>query len=394
MVSHAYSQPGCTDPIAVNYDPASIYNDGSCIYPATTLSLDFYSTLDSNILNECSGLAHVNNELWTVTDNVDNHIYSPDSVSEQIFKSISLQASAIDWEAITYDSNYIYIGDFGNNSGNRTDLRIYRIQRSQLSDSLINPDVINFYYPDQADFNPALNNNSFDCEAFFCLNDTIHLFTKDWINKITKHYLIPADTGIFQALLVDSFDVNGLVTSASIQDDGLIVLLGYDNTGFAPCFLWMFSDYQNASFFSGNKRMFDLGTAANVGQSEGICFTGHNSGFITNEKLQFGSMNVPASIRRFDLNSYLSTSLETLNSLAGTHFELFHEHGAGVLQIFVQEFSNQSFKITEMTGKEIVKGTLMNNSSVIIMPLCPDGIYNVTIIGKGRTDSKRIFLKF
>ena len=31
-----------------------------------------------------------------------------------------------DWEEISQDKDFIYIGDIGNNSGNRDDLKIYR----------------------------------------------------------------------------------------------------------------------------------------------------------------------------------------------------------------------------------------------------------------------------
>ena len=33
----------------------------------------------------------------------------------------------VDWEDITQDETHIYIADFGNNNGNRTDLKIYKI---------------------------------------------------------------------------------------------------------------------------------------------------------------------------------------------------------------------------------------------------------------------------
>ena len=70
-----------------------------------------------------------------------------------------------DWEEISSDSLFIYVGDFGNNvNGNRTDLHILRIEKNSL---LINSpviDTISFTYSDQTDFTPTGSNNTdFDC---------------------------------------------------------------------------------------------------------------------------------------------------------------------------------------------------------------------------------------
>src|SRR5690606_31264206 len=40
---------GCTDPLAINYDPEAIVDDGSCIIPACD-----WPTLTSTVVNDCS----------------------------------------------------------------------------------------------------------------------------------------------------------------------------------------------------------------------------------------------------------------------------------------------------------------------------------------------------
>lgn len=85
----------------------------------------------------------------------------------------------IDWEEISQDADFVYVGDFGNNhNGIRADLHILRITKeSILSDHSV-IETINFSYSNQTDFAPAGSNNTdFDCEAFIASNGSIFLFT-------------------------------------------------------------------------------------------------------------------------------------------------------------------------------------------------------------------------
>ena len=315
----ANAQSGCTDAQATNFDPMAIINDGSCIYPPTTLPLQLLTGLSTPLLDESSGLSVINGQLWTHIDNTNASVFRIDSLSNSVLQTVLINASInTDWEDLATNDDFLFVGDFGNNYGNRTNLHILRIAKNDLSASAtnVNADVINFQYADQTTFTSQLNANSFDCEAFFFYNDSLHLFTKDWVKKITKHYIVPAIPGTYTATLVDSFYVNGLITSAAIQSDGVITLLGYDNTGLAPCFIWMLYDYQPGHFFSGNKRMFTLGSAATLGQVEGIDFLGNNYGYITNERFQQLIFNVPPQLKSFNLSPYLpslSTSISQQN---------------------------------------------------------------------------------
>ena len=54
-----------------------------------------------------------------------------------------------------------------------------------------------FSYPDQVSFERKLNNNNFDCEAFFYYHDSLHLFSKNWSDFKTKQYVVPSDTGTY-----------------------------------------------------------------------------------------------------------------------------------------------------------------------------------------------------
>ena len=95
------------------------------------VSTTLIGTLPENVL-ESSGLIYYNNRLITHNDSGNSpQLYELDSLGSQIFRTITINnATNIDWEDITQDDTYIYVGDFGNNSGNRQDLRIYRIKKS------------------------------------------------------------------------------------------------------------------------------------------------------------------------------------------------------------------------------------------------------------------------
>ena len=308
-VIRSFAQSGCTDYQATNYDHLAVINDGSCIYSNTFLLPTFKCYIDSTELYETSGILNLDNNFWTHVDNSNNSIYRIDTLSNSIFQKVTIANSTNnDWEDITSDSNYIYIGDIGNNGGNRTNLRFYKVLNSDITSSsvAVNAGRINFSYSDQVDFNLSPNYNFYDCEAFFCLNDSIHMFTKGWVNRWTKHYILPADTGIQIAQLVDSFYVDGFVTSAAIQGDSLVVLLVIKYFGANESFVWMLNNFDDTQFFSGNKRRCYAGKTYNIGQTEGICFTDTNKGYITNELYSRAQYYVPAQLHEFDLNPFLA----------------------------------------------------------------------------------------
>ncbi len=306
----SFAQSGCTDYRATNFDPVAVINDGSCIYPNTSLPLTFKCYIDSINLIETSGIVNQNNNFWTHVDNTDNSIYRIDTLTKSIFQKVTINNSTnYDWEDITSDSNHIYVGDVGNNYGNRTNLRFYKVLKSDITPTsvTVNAGRINFSYSDQVNFTVNHNYNFYDCEAFIYLNDSIHMFTKGWVNRWTKHYVLPADTGIQVAQLVDSFNVGGLITSAAIQGDSLVVLLGLNFSGGNNCFIWMLNKFSGSHFFNGNKLKFAIGTPLTIGQTEGICFKDTNKGYITNEE-NFG---VPDQLREFDINPYLAPAPPT-----------------------------------------------------------------------------------
>ena len=119
------------------------------------------------LVSETSGLIYYNNELITHNDSGNTaELYVINILNGSLTRTISVtNATNIDWEDIAQDDQYIYIGDIGNNNGNnngnRTDLKFYRILKTDFDTSnVVTADIINYSYADQSDFTASTNNNN------------------------------------------------------------------------------------------------------------------------------------------------------------------------------------------------------------------------------------------
>jgi hypothetical protein len=281
IAGHAKAQKsGCTDRLAINYDQSATINDGSCRYNPANIEALASLNLDG-VLSETSGLIFWENQFWTHNDNSDTNIYALDTLYGRIVQPYPLsRITNTDWEEISQDEDYIYIGDIGNNSGNRDDLKIYRAVKSSILNNSAVFDSICFTYSDQIDFTPNDYNNDFDCEAFIVSKDSIHLFTKQWVSNGTSVYTLPKTPGNYVAKPRSSFNVNGLITGAVyLEEERIIVLSGYSKR--LKPFIYLLYDFKGSDFFSGNKRKIDVMLPYH--QIEGITTTNGIKYFITNE---------------------------------------------------------------------------------------------------------------
>jgi len=306
--------PGCTDPLANNYDPGATVNDGSCMYdPASVYPQDTFLLGDQ--VKESSGLILWNGNLWTHNDNSDTVLYGMDTTTADIERTHPLKGvENVDWEEISQDQEHIYIGDFGNNtSGNRTDLHILRIKKNSLLTGNHDIDTIWFSYSDQTDFSPAeANQTDFDCEAMIVTGDSIYLFTKQWISAQTCLYRLPKTPGSHHALYMDTYDIQGLITGATcLGSESLVVLCGY--TGMMQPFLYLLYDFRDQDFFSGNKRRITMSLPFH--QIEGIATRDGLKYYISNESLVIEPFaNITQKLHIFDLSPFLTEYLSVVSS--------------------------------------------------------------------------------
>lgn len=304
-ITATYGQiSGCTDPLSKNYNPDATINNGSCRYKNQKLKAVFTAKLSDTIL-ETSGLIAFDNLLWTHNDDHDTTIYGMD-FNGKIQKKIQLEKiKNTDWEEISQDSSFIYIGDFGNNSrGNRKDLHILRIEKKSFLLNAPVMDTISFSYSNQTDFNIQKENTSnFDCEAFVVSQDSIYLFTKQWHQKKTSIYVLSKIPGKHIAKLKETLNVKGLITGAtSLFSEKRIILCGYSKK--LKPFLYLLYDYKNNDFSTGNQRKIKLSLPFH--QIEGIATFDGNRFYLTNESfVKKPIINTPQQMHLLDLSSYL-----------------------------------------------------------------------------------------
>jgi hypothetical protein len=237
------------------------------------------------ILAENSGMIAFDNLFWMINDGGnDAALFGYNNLLGTIDRKLVVRdAVNTDWEEITQNNAFAFVGDFGNNQGNRTDLRIYILNKEdfQASDTIAVAGVIAFNYEDQTDFAPGINNTSFDCEAFIPVGDSLYLFTKDWITEHTKIYALPAKAGTYVAKPVGQLDVSGLVTAAvfSAEDDQL-VLLGYRD--YIP-FIWIIPGFDVLQPTMNNAVRSDFSEHFAV-QVEGILIEPNGEIYVSSEE--------------------------------------------------------------------------------------------------------------
>ena len=229
----------------------------------------------SDSLRETSGLTFFKDQLYTINDGGNpNMIYEIDKNSGKILKKIQTNFPNKDWEAITTDGENLYIGDFGNNAGNRRDLTIYSIDNQQESNT------IQFSYQNQKDFSVNYLNHDFDAEAMVFINNKIHLFTKEWSAKKVSHYIINPKSSENQSVTkLENFNTGFVVTDAAYYENKLYVI-GY--TKKAKTYLMIFGQNNEGLFFSNPTKKYRLGSALTVGQIEGIAVNADGI-YISNE---------------------------------------------------------------------------------------------------------------
>ena len=239
-------------------------------------------------VNESSGLALVGQKIWTHNDSG-----SPTELHQVALKNEGLNQSLTigectnrDWEELTTDDTYMYVGDFGNNGGNRRDLVIYKVALVDLTASAANIAVqqkIPFRLSDQTHFEHEDYQHNVDCEAMIAWGDDLYLFSKNHLDKRCNVYQISKEDTTGVAMRIDSFDTKGTITAADYSAEGnALALLGYvyNSGNNIPVFVWLFYDFEGADFFGGKQQFIDVKLNA---QAEGIVFLNKKELLISTE---------------------------------------------------------------------------------------------------------------
>lgn len=208
-----------------------------CIVPSALAQSTRVVTTFGDDLRENSGMAfYGGGVLYLINDGGNTpKLYRFDTVQNNFTTYDIINAPNKDWEDLATDKfGDLYIGDFGNNSNNRKDLRIYKAPNPEtIFTNQLAVDTISFTFQNQTAFPPAANALNYDCEAMAWHADSLYLFTK---NRTSPYdgwcymYVLPDKPGSYVAQLRDSIQFTaaakelGWITAADVRGDSLLLL--------------------------------------------------------------------------------------------------------------------------------------------------------------------------
>lgn len=371
---------GCTDPLAINYNPSATLNDGSCLYADQTIQPVVVGALPQT-LNGTSALIWWQGNFWTYNDHNNQYLYQLDTLSGIVRDSILVsEFSHQDLEEVQQDADYLYFGDIGND-GSRQNLCILRCSKNELlSGSIPVFDTIFFQYADQLDFNSTVAQTDFDCEAFVVAGDSIYLFTKQWTTQGTDCYVLPATPGSHVAQKRGSLDVQGLVTGACYDASRkVLVLCGYNLT-LTP-FVFLLYDFQEHDFFAANKRKITMDMMAT--QTEAIATSNGLTYYLTNEQFSYSVVQIPPQLLRVDFTPYLSNYYEHLTNVTSSYdnvqMQLWPNPARDYCRVTLLNEEIAYVRLCSMSG--ICLQTFPGDGQSVMLALqdIPDGVYVIHI---------------
>ena len=360
------------------------------------VSATLVGALPEDVL-ESSGLIYYNNKLITHNDSGNSpRLYEVDTLSLQIIRTITIDnATNVDWEDITQDNTYIYIGDFGNNTGNRRDLTIYRVAKSDYDVSTtVNAERIDFSYEDQTDF-AEIQNSDWDAEALVDFKDQLLIFTKQWQTNGTVAYSIPKIPGSYSAKNMGFYDVSGLVTGAAYNKfSNVLMLLGYSSQ--LQPFIVRIDELPTNFSFNGTEKK--VGLEIGFSQVEGITYSDLNTYYISSERFQnnLPPITLASQLYTFDTDDVAQEPEEPPIDTKKAENELiiYRTFGSNELQYDLN--SNAPLfgrAIFDITGKRVrhTHGSLIENNSIDLSGL-HSAVYYLTFYLQGITISKPFIL--
>jgi hypothetical protein len=137
----------------------------------------------SEELKEISGIQYINDTLIAAHNDGGNGpmLYFLNPNTGSILKRVVVKdVKNTDWEDITLDGKYLYIGNFGNNENKRKNLSIIRVSwKDALIKDTINSEFMTFEFGDQKAFPPENKALNFDTECVVFADGFLWLFTKN-----------------------------------------------------------------------------------------------------------------------------------------------------------------------------------------------------------------------
>lgn len=192
-----------------------------------------------------------------------------------------------DWEEMTIGpgpkdgTNYLYIGDIGDNNGQNALCQIYRLpEPASLQATIPQVDRINFRYPD----GPR------DAEAMFVDPATKDIYIISKREEKVHLYSLPYPQNVNEVTVAKSYGELPMtfVTGASISPDGAEILV----RTYTQLYYWKRDSGQSIAdaLQFGNSRQLVVRAEP---QGEAVCFDKDNKGFFTiSERANASSINL------------------------------------------------------------------------------------------------------
>ena len=177
-------------------------------------------------LSEISGIENPMRSIYmSINDSGDQPVVYVMKSDGIIFHKIFISgAENVDWEDLSCDGSFLYIGDIGNNRNQRKNLMVYRIPINNLqcyfSDGKINhnfPDTIKatsyaMKYPDQISFPPDASGMNFDSEALTYADGKLLILSKDRSQPykgLSKIYEVDLTNKLPEIKLIQAIQLKG-----------------------------------------------------------------------------------------------------------------------------------------------------------------------------------------
>lgn len=228
------------------------------------------------VLEETSGLAVLNDTLWTHNDSGDQPILYAISTKGALLAKKKLDAHVnIDWEDITAANGKLIVADMGNNFGTRKNL--YLLEVGVLKKEMNVLDSIPFYYPEQQNFG-FQQATPFDAEGLIFIQDKLIVFTKNRSTNTTELYVISKKNKATKK--IGSLPVGSLITGADFhQDSNTLMLTGYGKN--KRQYLYVISNFSLATIATLELKQYELDYRG--AQIEAISVIDEKTAWITSE---------------------------------------------------------------------------------------------------------------
>ena len=228
------------------------------------------------ILEETSGLAILNDTLWTLNDSGNEAALYAISTKGELLNKRDTTKTNIDWEDMTIVNGNMLVADMGNNFGTRKNLYLLEIDLSNGGATTF--DSIPFNYPEQDNFD-FQQNTHFDAEGIVVVENKIVVFTKNRSTLTSEVYVISPSGG--PATKMGSLPVGSLITGADYhQESKTLALTGYrrdDNQ-----YLYVIDNFSLSAVADANISQYDLDF--NGAQIEAISIKDAKTFWITSEE--------------------------------------------------------------------------------------------------------------